>query len=180
MRLRQLVRELDASVEWVHRAFILLPEERERQFTEYYLRHRRAARELTGLPYDLPPVGAPYPRSSLPALEAAEWVKRHAPESFAAFDLALYEAFFAETRDIGDPEVLVELAGRTGAPTAGLREALRSRACGEAVRAEYRGALELGVQAIPTVIIGGELISGAVPYAEYLAAARRAAARRAE
>lgn len=159
-------------VELVHRAFVLLGEDQDRHFTEYYLRHRRAARELTGLPFDLPRVGDPYPPSSLPALEAAEWVRHHHPERFDAFDLALYEAFFRETRNIGSPEVLVRIAEEAGVPADGLPEALRMHGMRDEVWAGYREALDCGVQSIPTVIIGRHTISGAVPYAEYAAAAR--------
>jgi predicted DsbA family dithiol-disulfide isomerase len=166
--------ELSVPVEFVHRAFILREEDQEQHFTEYHLRHRRAARELTGLPIDLPRVGDPYPSSSLPALEAAEWVRQHRPDRFDGFDLALYEAFFRETRDISSSEVLAELAEQAGIPGGELSEAVRDRRMREAVWSHYREALERGVRSIPTVVIGDEVISGAVPYVEYAAAGRKA------
>jgi predicted DsbA family dithiol-disulfide isomerase len=141
-------------------------------FTPYYLQHRAAARRLTGLPFDLPPVGTPYPRSSRWALEAAKWVERQYPRAFEAFDLALFEAFFGETRDISDIAVLAELAQRQGLPGAELSEALRAHAFADAVWADYREALEAGLTGIPTVLIGGQAISGAVAYEEYERAAR--------
>jgi len=159
-------------VEWVHRAFILLPEARTRAFTEYYLRHRRAARELTGLPFDLPAVGAPYPASSMPALEAAAWVKAHAPRQFPAYDLALYQAFFQETRDISDLAVLGALAADLGLNRDGLERALETGERRSAVWTSYQEAQSAGVSAIPTVQIGAARISGAVSYEEYLRAAR--------
>lgn len=173
MRLRQLRDDLSVPVELVHRAFLLRPEEQERTFTDYHLQHRRAARQLTGLPFDLPPVGAPYPRSSFPALEAAEWVKRHRPERFDTYDLALYETFFGNSADIGDPDVLARLAAGLDLDPAPLRLALENLQYRDALWAEYREALRLGINSIPTVQIGSAWISGAVPYDEYLRAARQ-------
>src|SRR4051794_20438602 len=100
--------------ELVHRSFVLVEEGAYPVFTEYHLAHRRRARELTGLPYDLPPVGTPYPRSSLPSQEAVKWAQTRHPEQFDAFDLALYEAFFRETKDISNPAVLFQVAASVG------------------------------------------------------------------
>lgn len=173
MRLRQLRDDLPVPVELVHRAFLLRPEEEERRFSEYHLQHRRAARQLTGLPFDLPPVGSRYPRSSLPALEAAAWVKQQHPDRLDAYDLALYEAFFRNTEDISDPDLLAGLAAGLDLDPTLLRAALERRQCRDALWAEYREALRLGIHSIPTVLIGAARISGAIPYEEYLRAARQ-------
>jgi predicted DsbA family dithiol-disulfide isomerase len=104
---------------------VLVEEERsDRTFTEYHLAHRKRARELTGLPFDLPPVGAPYPSSSLPALEAAMWVRQRHPEQFDAFDLALFEAFFQRTEDISDSSVLGRIVSENGMDAAALAAVL--------------------------------------------------------
>jgi predicted DsbA family dithiol-disulfide isomerase len=173
VRLRQLQRELGVPVELVHRAFILRGEEQERTFTEYHLRHRSAARELTGLAFDLPQVGDRYPRSSFPALEAAEWVKQQHPDRFAAFDLALYEAFFQDTRDISDPSVLGSLVEELSLDRTALEQALRTGQFRGAILREYDEALQRGITSIPTVLIGSTSISGAVPYEEYRQAVHR-------
>lgn len=144
----------------MHRAFVLVSEEgRYPGFTEYHLQHRRAARQMTGLPFDLPAVGSPYPTSSWPAQCAALWMRRHHPERFEAFDLALYEAFFRGTRDISSREVLEELAGLELPDLAALRPE---------VAAEHRQA---PASAIPCVVLDGQVLTGLVDYQE----ARRAA-----
>ena len=173
MRLRQLKERYPGRVALAHRAFLLRPEDRTQQFTEYHLQHRRAAKRLTGLPFDLPAVGDAYPRSSFSALEAAKWVERHHPERFEEYDLSLFEAFFAETRDISSAAVLADLAQRLDLPGAALAEALRAGELREAVWADHREAMEVGVTSIPTVVMGGYGISGAVPYEEYAQAAER-------
>ena len=172
MRLRQLTEQFRDRVEITHRAFILLAEDQKRTFTPYYLQHRRAARQMTGLPYDLPPVGAHYPLSSMASLEASKWVEANHPEQFRAYDLALYEAFFQHTRDISDTTVLVELAQAQGLPGEALAEALGAHAFREAVWADHRAALEAAVTSIPTVVMGPYAVSGAVPYEDYEQVAR--------
>lgn len=138
-----------------------------RAFTEYHLAHRQRARELTRLPFDLPPVGAPYPSSSLPALEAAKWVLQQNPQRFPSFDMALFEAFFQRTEDISDTGILARLAEEHGLDAAELAASLERREYRDAVYREYEDGLRRGVRSIPTVIIGGRPISGAVPYEEY-------------
>jgi len=174
VRLRELRQELPVPVELVHRPFVLLPDEEKRHFTEYYLRHRRAAAELSGLPYHLPDVGDHYPTSSWPALEAAEWVKRAYPDRFDTYDLAIYEAFFQFTRDISDPGVLTDLARSAGIPDPDrLQDSLERRALRGEVAAQVSETERRGVRLIPTVLIGEEALVGAVPAADYRQAARR-------
>lgn len=162
------MRDASPRVRLRHKAFLLRPEDNPgAQFTAYHLQHRQAARQLTGLEFDLPQVGAVYPRSSMPALEAAKWVEAEHPDQFLSFDLAVFQAFFAETRNIGDPEVLVDIAHSVGIPVAGLREALDRRTYENAVWKDHLEAMKLEVHSIPTVLIGGQVISGAVPIGEY-------------
>jgi predicted DsbA family dithiol-disulfide isomerase len=168
VRLRELLRDAHPGVTLHHKAFLLRPEENpQARFTAYHLQHRQAARQLTGLEFRVPQVGDPYPRSSLPALAAAKWVAARDPERFSLFDLALFEAFFGETKDIGDPEVLAEVARSVGISDPGLREALRDRTYEDAVWNDHREAMERDIHSIPTVVIGDTVISGAVPIGEY-------------
>ena len=146
---------------------MLLPEDEDRRFTEYHLQHREFARERSGLPFHMSEVGARYPRSSLPPLEAAYWVGERYPDRLEAFDLRVYEAFFAETRDISDEEVLVRVASEAGLPGEEIREPLRTRRYRDAVWADHERSERLGVRSIPTVFIGGKAVVGAVPYEAY-------------
>lgn len=157
-----------------HRSYLLLPEGAARTFTEYHVEHRRAAWKMSGLPYDLPPVGTPYPTSSLPALSAARWVQHEYPEHFDEFDLTLYDAFFRQTADISDPEVLADLAAQVGFPAERLRAAVEEGEFDGRVLAEYQDALALGITTVPTVLIGEEVLVGAVPMGAYEQALERA------
>lgn len=170
MRLRELLRHAPAHVRLEHRAFLLRPDDQDREFTPYQLQHREAARRLTGLDFRIPEAGAPYPRSSFPALEAAKWVEAHFPDRFLLFDLSIFEAFFARTEDISSSNVLSDIARGVGVPPDGLSGALAARTYRDAVLRDHREALERGVTAIPTVDLGGRALSGAAPYADYATA----------
>lgn len=165
MRLRKLKKEFSA-LEIEHRAFLLVSQEGSRPvFTDYHAAHRRAAAERTGLPFAPPPLGAPYPRSSWPAQRAAAWVRATHPERFEQLDEALFRAFFVDNLDIARPEILAEISGL---PDLGMVPE-------EQVAREHEQALRRGIQSIPTVIIGEQVISGAVEYEVYRQALRACA-----
>ncbi len=96
------------------------------------------------------------------SLEAGEFAREQG--KFDEFHHTVFEAYFTRGRDIGDPGVLMEIAGSVGLDANSLEEALRNGA--------YRGALEtvkdeaarLGVTAAPTFLIGDrDRIVGAQP-----------------
>jgi len=165
---RRLREELGARLRVEVKSFVLIPDDQPgRTFREYHREHRQAAaaQDRDAPHFAIPPVGHPYPRSSLPALEAAAWLRTTQPERFDAFDLAVFEAFFGALRDISDPDVLVELAAGAGADGQALLEALRGRGFRPTVLHEHREALERGIQAIPAILLPGRPpILGAVPY----------------
>jgi predicted DsbA family dithiol-disulfide isomerase len=168
VRLRRLETEFAGRLRTAHRSFVLVPEDRiDRTFRDYHRAHRQAAaRQDEDAPrFQIPDAGHPYPRCSLPALEAGIWVRDTYPDRFAAFDLAVFEAFFSRTEDISDLEVLRRLADRCGLDGAALAEVVREGRCRERVLAEYQEALDMGIRGVPAVAIpGGPPIVGAVPY----------------
>jgi predicted DsbA family dithiol-disulfide isomerase len=147
-----------------------VPEERaDRAFTDYHRAHRHAARtQDTDSPtFQIPAVGDRYPRGSLPALEAATWVREVHPELSAAFDLALFEAFFGRTEDISDPKVLEKIAGAIGLEPSALRAALSTGRYRSIVVQEYLEATSRGIHGIPTVLIPDQApLVGAVLYTD--------------
>lgn len=185
MRLRIIQKEFQDSIELVEKFFPLRRGvENHAEFTEYIISHRHAASEqlktdaeLTHPPtFSIPPLGAPYPRSSMPALEAAAFVQRNYPDRFDAFDLALFQAFFTRHEDISNVDFLVRLAFDYNISMETLREALESRQFKETILKDYRIASEeFGVTGIPTVILPDQFpIVGAVPTAHYREAVQRA------
>jgi predicted DsbA family dithiol-disulfide isomerase len=78
----------------------------------------------------------------------------------------LFRAYFVEGRNIGKPEVLVEIAERVGLPGLEALEALEARRFRDAVDQDWRRCKDLGVGAVPTFMIGGSRLVGAQPYEE--------------
>ena len=72
----------------------------------------------------------------------------------------LFRAFFTEGRDVGDRAVLAEIGRAAGLD--GVAEFLESDRGVNEVRDEEKKGREIGVEAVPTFIVGGKyLISGA-------------------
>lgn len=161
-----------------NRNFVLVPEDRgDRVFSQYHLSHRHAARiQDTDAPgFQIPTIGDRYPRSSLPALEAATWVREVHPALFPAFDLALFEAFFARTEDISNPDVLGRVGASAGLDPSAVCAALRAGAYRATVLGEHLEATDRGIHGIPTLLIPGEApIVGALPYADLRRAVEQA------
>lgn len=175
MRLRKLSEAFPGEIEIEHRSFILRGEHNPNaKFTEYHLQHRTRARDLTGLNYNLPQVGSKYPTSSLPALVAAKYVKHDSPDRFECFDTGLFAAFFEGSRDISDPAVLAEIAQTCGIDGEKLVASLNGQHLLQQVIADYDSAQSSGITGVPAVIIGNQLITGAVPLEDYESALRSA------
>src|SRR5262245_27540120 len=85
---KQLAAEFP-GVRIVRRAYLTVPDETPRPFTEDDLRRRAAAAAITDLPFRIPKVGDPAPRGSARALEAAKWVGENHFDRLEEFDLAL-------------------------------------------------------------------------------------------
>lgn len=118
-----------------------------------------------------------YPTWSMPALEAAKCVARQGADVFERVHLKLYEAFFTESRNIGDPNEVVRVVAEAGVDGDRFLADYRAGAGREPVVREYLGAIEEGVRAIPTVIVPGtgRALVGLVDTEQYRAAVEEAA-----
>ncbi len=79
---------------------------------------------------------------------------------------ALYRANFVEAKDLGDTEVLVEIAANAGIHRDEARKAIDGRAGRAAIDAQWSEAREIGVTGVPTFVVGNRGVVGAQPYAE--------------
>jgi predicted DsbA family dithiol-disulfide isomerase len=97
---------------------------------------------------------------SLDAHRLVRWAGR-----FAAADAmveAIFEAYFMEGVDIGDPGALSALAGRLGLDTGAARRFLATVAEVEAVHADNLRAHRLGINGVPCFVVAGRhAIAGA-------------------
>jgi predicted DsbA family dithiol-disulfide isomerase len=90
---------------------------------------------------------------------------------------ALFAAYFTEGRNPGDRDVLVDVATRIGLDPQRAREVLDSGRYGNEVREGERRYGELGIHAVPSVIVNDKyLIQGGQPVEVFEQALRRIAA----
>jgi predicted DsbA family dithiol-disulfide isomerase len=109
-----------------------------------------------------------FPNWSLPALEAAKCVARQGDDAFERLHLRLYRAFFAEGRNIANRDEVVEVVRESGADLVRFLEDYRRGDARDEVMADYeRAAVEHGVRAIPTIIVGRQRLMGLQELAEY-------------
>jgi predicted DsbA family dithiol-disulfide isomerase len=111
--------------------------------------------------------GLPYERrthtyNSRLAQELGKWADTQ-PGGAAIHD-ALYKAYFVAARNIGDPDVLVEIAQSVGLPADEARAVLAERRFKDAVDADWAKSHEYGVTGVPTFVAGGHGVVGAQPY----------------
>jgi len=66
---------------------------------------------------------------------------------------ALFQAYFLEARDIGDADVLADVAGAAGYDASAAAAYLATEEDADAVRAEDAGARQMGVQGVPCFIV---------------------------
>jgi predicted DsbA family dithiol-disulfide isomerase len=77
---------------------------------------------------------------------------------------ALFKAYFADGKNIGKKEILVELAAGVNLSAGEANFVLRERRFREAVDHDWGRARELGIRAVPTFVMAGECLVGAQPY----------------
>lgn len=77
---------------------------------------------------------------------------------------AVYAAYFEQGRDIGDLDVLVDLAGAAGLERDAMRALLQGDAAQDQVQSEARWAQQVGISGVPFYIVDSQYAwSGAQP-----------------
>jgi len=84
-------------------------------------------------------------------------------ETFSAFHEAVFRALWEDNRDIGDPEVLVEIGASVGIDEDEVRSAVESEQLDEELERRFDEAHRRGITGIPTFIYGDHAVQGAVP-----------------
>ena len=77
---------------------------------------------------------------------------------------SIYRAYFVDAKNIGDPEVLIDLAQKASLDADVAREVLEKRLFEEAVDADWEKSRRYGVTGVPTFVAGGYGVVGAQPY----------------
>src|SRR5580704_16956525 len=111
--------------------------------------------------------GLPYGRrthtyNSRLAQELGKWADTQ-PGGAAIHD-ALYKAYFVEARNIGDPDILIEIAEKVGLDGAEVRKVLDERRFKDAIDADWQKSAAYGVTCVPTFVAARYGVVGAQPY----------------
>ena len=96
------------------------------------------------------------------AQELAKWGESF-PEG-EALNLKLFEAYFAEGRNLAELEVLLDVTKAVGLPLETAEEVIRQRSFRDAVDTDWKRAHELGVTGVPTFVSGNRGLVGAQTY----------------
>ena len=110
-----------------------------------------------------------HPTSSMAALQAAKCAQLQGEQVFRHFHIALFRAFFEESRNIGDRQVLINLAKETGLDVERFSSDFDRGWQENEVLAEYEdGRGKYAGWGIPLAIIGDRYpVVGASPIAMY-------------
>ena len=110
------------------------------------------------------------PPSSVPAQVAHKAVTAFAPDLADAYHHRLLKAYFTENRNIGDSDVLLDLAEEIGIDREGLSVVARENhdAFSKMVIDEHNSAIQSNVTAVPTVVFEHAFaVPGAQPVETY-------------
>jgi predicted DsbA family dithiol-disulfide isomerase len=169
VRIEKLRTEHNVKIEWVH--FPLHPETppeglalahlfRGRTEEQRRAMHAqmKARMEAEGLPYG----ERTMTYNSRLAQELGKWADTQ-PGGDALHD-ALFRAYFVEARDISQPAVLLEIAGRVGLSVDGAREVIEKRTFKDAIDKDWELSRAYGITGVPTFVAGRRGVVGAQPY----------------
>lgn len=114
------------------------------------------------MPLRRPPV---QPRSRL-AHEAAKWADTHG--CFEDFNLALFRAFFEFGKNIGEIEILKELASDLHLDAGSLDSSLTTGEYTKMVLSDEDESQRIGVRAVPAFVVNGQVKAAGVQSAQRL------------
>ena len=169
MRIEKLKAEHNVKVEWVH--FPLHPETpmegraladlfagRSIEQRKAMQAQMKARMDAEGLPYG----ERTHTYNSRLSQELGKWADTQ--PGGEAFHDAMFRAYFVDTRDISNSDVLLEIVKETGLSVDGAREVLEKRTFKDAVDADWKLSRQYGITGVPTFVVGRQGVVGAQPY----------------
>ena len=100
--------------------------------------------------------------NTLFALEATEYAQQHG--KFMEFHHAAYKAYWEDRKDLGQLDVLADVARSVSLDADDMVQCLESHEFSSKVMGQYQEALQYGIRGIPTFVVGNLLFTGAHPY----------------
>ena len=102
-----------------------------------------------------------FPKLAIAATRGFYWLKDQDPALAHKFARGVYRAYFVDDRDIGNAEVIAEIAGSAGIDRAAFTAALQTDAVKDRFKAENDSAIARGVFGSPYFIVDNEPFWGA-------------------
>jgi predicted DsbA family dithiol-disulfide isomerase len=163
-RIEKLQEEMDFEIEW--RSFELHPEVSPAGmgFEQYF---GGKGTELVDNVLDYGKdvslkIGTRSLYNSRNSLKVNEYAKREG--KFEAFHKAIFKAYLEDDKNIADIEILLDLAVEIGLDREKTKAFIESNEAEEIITNSRNEALRLGINSVPSFIIGNNLIRGAYPY----------------
>jgi predicted DsbA family dithiol-disulfide isomerase len=125
---------------------------------EQMYQEMKARMDAEGLPYGK----RTHSYNSRLAQELGKWADTQ-PGGEAYHDAA-YRAYFVDCRNIGDPDVLIDIAEKVGLDSVEARKVLDERRFKDAVDADWQKSAAYGVTGVPTFVAARYGVVGAQPY----------------
>jgi len=85
------------------------------------------------------------------------------PKAFEAFHRGVFDALWEEGHNVGDPEVLADVAEEAGLPSGYVADTLADDDSAAALEDAFGAAAEFGITGVPTFECNGYAARGAVP-----------------
>lgn len=127
---------------------------------------------------DLPLAPRTFTTNSHRALLLAEAAKDLGDGTFRALHKKLFQAYFVEQKNIGDPEVLKAIASEAGIPAETVERSWTNESLERRLKDQQVRAAMLGIHGVPAYLFGKYFVSGAVPVDTLMMAAEYATGRR--
>jgi len=116
----------------------------------------RSAR-YAGVPFRHPSV---FPIPTVNAARAFLWLQAQDEARAARFLHAAFRAYFAQDRNLAEPEVLAALAGEVGTDAAALARGMQEPAVKDRLKSLVDESIARGVFGAPTIFVDGEMFWG--------------------
>ena len=167
-----------ATIDVAWRSFELRPKHAPPLPPDYLARIQAARPQLYAIArehYGLEMNPGPFGFDSRPALIGAKFAEANGRGD--AYHQAVFRAYWQESQDIGQREILAQVAAAAGLDQAAFLAALDNDAYLQAVLADVEQAYAYGLSGVPALVYNNKyLVSGAQPYAVLAQVAEQALA----
>ncbi|MBK9243435.1 MAG: 2-hydroxychromene-2-carboxylate isomerase [Burkholderiales bacterium] len=123
----------------------------------YFVHDFERSARFAGVPFRKPSV---FPIATVNAARAFVWLQQRDEALAARFLHAAFRAYFAQDRNLAEPEVLAAVASEVGVDPVQLARGIQEPAIKERLKALVDESIARGVFGAPTIFVDGEMFWG--------------------